>query len=72
MNRSYIAVIGTINDITTEEYTVKEINVLASSHYEAHKIAFFKCNLENNESVFFIKESKTGIVKYDHKKGFAA
>jgi hypothetical protein len=69
MNK-YIAVLGLVDEITTEEITLKEISVTAKDHYEAHKVALFKCNLGNKETVFKIKEASTSLVKFDHKTGF--
>jgi hypothetical protein len=69
MNK-YIAVLGMVDETTTEEITLKEISVTAKDQYEAHKAAFWKCNLANNETVFKIKEASTNLVKFDHKTGF--
>lgn len=69
MNK-YIAVLGMINEVTTEEVVIKEIAVTAKNFYEAHKIALFKCNLANNETVFKIKDVTDNSIKFDHKKGF--
>jgi hypothetical protein len=69
MNK-YIAVLGMVDEVTTEEITLKEIGVNAKDQYEAHKTALFKCNLSNQETVFKIKEASTGIVRFDHKTGF--
>jgi len=69
MNK-YIAVLGLVDEITTEEIPLKEISVTAKDHYEAHKTALFKCNLGNKETVFKIKEATTSLVKFDHKTGF--
>ena len=69
MNK-YIAVLGAIDEVTTEEITLKEISVTAKDHYEAHKTALYKCNLGNKETVFKIKEAATNLVKFDHKTGF--
>ena len=71
MNKSYVAVLGMINETTTEKVVLKEIAVNAKDHYEAHKLALFKCNLSNNETVFAIKEAKTGISKFDLATGFS-
>jgi len=69
MNK-YIAVLGMVDEVTTEEITLKEIGVTAKDHYEAHKSALFKCNLDEKETVFKIKEASTNLVKFDHKTGF--
>ena len=58
MNKSYVAVLGMINEITTEKVVLKEIAVTAKDQYEAHKLALFKCNLATGETVFTIKEVK--------------
>jgi len=71
MNK-YIAVLGLVDEITTEEIPLKEISVTAKDHYEAHKTALFKCNLGNKETVFKIKEATTSLVKFDHKTGFTS
>ncbi len=70
MNRSFIAVIGIVNEVTTEEIALKEIAVSAKDKYEAHKIALFKCNLSENETVFKLIEANTRAVVFEHKKGF--
>ena len=70
MMKSYIAVLGRIDENTTEEVVLKEIAIAASDHYQAHKAAFYKCVLGNNETVFFIRDADTRRVKYDYKKGF--
>ena len=72
MNKSYVAVIGMINETTTEKVVLKDIAVSAKDHYEAHKIALFKCNVANNETVFVIKEANTGIVRFNLSTGFSA
>ena len=69
MNRSFIAVIGIVNEVTTEEIALKEIAVSAKDKYEAHKIALFKCNLSENETVFKLIEANTRAVVFEHKKG---
>jgi hypothetical protein len=71
MNKSYIAVLGMINEATTEKIVLKEIAVIAKDQYEAHKLALFKCNLSNNEIVFIIREAATKLVKFDHVSGFS-
>lgn len=68
--KSFIAVLGKVDENTTEEIVLKEIAITAIDHYQAHKAALFKCNLSENETVFQIKESNTRILKFDHKKGF--
>lgn len=68
--KSFIAVLGKTDENTTEEIVLKEIAVTATDHYQAHKVALFKCNLAEDETVFQIKESGTRLVKFDHKKGF--
>jgi len=72
MNK-YIAVLGMVDETTTEEITLKEIGVNAEDQYEAHKTALLKhCNLANNETVFKIREAATKLVKFDYKTGFIA
>ena len=70
MIKQFIAVLGKIDENTTEEIIIKEIGVNAKDYLEAHKTALFKCNLADNETVFQIRESSTRIVRFDHKKGF--
>jgi len=70
MNKSYVAVLGIVNEVTTEKVVLKEIAINAKDHYEAHKLALFKCNLANSETVFAIKEASTNIVKFDLNSGF--
>ena len=70
MIKQFIAVLGKIDENTTEEIILKEIGISAKDYLEAHKLALFKCNLSENETVFQIKESNTRIVRFDHKKGF--
>jgi hypothetical protein len=70
MSKSYIAVLGYVDENTTEEVTTKEFALPAKDHLEAHKAALFKCNLSQGETVFFIKEASTRLVKFDYKKGF--
>lgn len=70
MNKSYVAVLGIINETTTEKVVLKEIAINAKDYYEAHKLALFKCNLANNETVFVIKEANTNIVRFDFNTGF--
>ena len=70
MGKSYIAVLGRVDENTTEEVVIKEIAVIAKDHLEAHKLALFKCNFAEGETVFVIKEASTRLVKFDHKKGF--
>ena len=72
MTKQFIAVLGKVDENTTEEITLKEIAVNARDHLEAHKVALFKCNLAEGETVFQIKEAGTRIVRFDHKKGFIA
>lgn len=72
MNKSYIAVLGMVDEVTTEKIILKEIAVTAKDQYEAHKLALFKCNLSNNETVFVIKEAATKLVKFDYTTGFSA
>ena len=68
--KSYIAVLGKIDENTTEEITLKEIAVAAKNSREAHKVALFKCNLPDGEIVFYIKEASTKLVKFNFKTGF--
>ena len=70
--KSYIAVLGKIDNNTTEEIVLREIAVTAADHFQAHKVALFKCNLSEEETVFLIKDSATKVIKFDHKKGFIA
>jgi hypothetical protein len=70
MSKTYIATIGTIDEITTEEIPLREIAVNAKDVYEAHKVALFKCNLIEKETVFNIKESTVKTVVFNHKTGF--
>lgn len=70
MIKQFIAVLGKIDENTTEEIILKEIGVNAKDYLEAHKLALFKCNLSENETVFQIKEPGTRLIKFDHKKGF--
>jgi|688.fasta_scaffold1916103_2 hypothetical protein len=72
MNKSFIAVIGTIDSNTTEEIVLREIAVSAKDKYEAHKVALYKCNFSGNESVFKLTEAATRVVVFEHKKGFIA
>jgi hypothetical protein len=68
--KSYIAVLGRIDENTTEEVVLKEIAITAADHFQAHKAAFYKCIVSNGETVFFVREADTRKVKYDYKKGF--
>lgn len=70
MMKSYIAVLGKIDENTTEEITLKEIAVTAKNHLEAHKVALFKCNFSEGETVFTIKEATSKQVKFNYKTGF--
>jgi len=70
MTKQFIAVLGKIDENTTEEITVKEIAVNAKDYLEAHKLALFKCNLAEGEIVFQLREAVSRIVRFDHKKGF--
>lgn len=70
MTKPFIAVLGKVDENTTEEITIKEIAVNAKDYLEAHKLAFYKCNLSEGETVFQIREADTRKVKFDHKKGF--
>lgn len=70
MTKPFIAVLGKIDENTTEEIPLKEIAVNAKDHFEAHKVALFKCNLQEGETVFSIKDATSRLVKFDHKKGF--
>lgn len=72
MSKTYIATIGTIDEVTTEEIPLKEIAVSAKDIYEAHKVALFKCNFISKETVFNIKESTTKLVVFNHKSGFVS
>jgi hypothetical protein len=71
MTKQFIAVLGKIDENTTEKIPVKEIAVSARDHLEAHKLALFKCNLAEGETVFQIREASTRIIRFDHKKGFS-
>ena len=68
--KSYIAVLGKVDENTTEEIVTKEIAVTAKDHFQAHKAAFYKCNFAEGETVFFIREADSRIVKFDIKSGF--
>jgi hypothetical protein len=70
MSKTYIATIGTVDEVTTEEIPLKEIAVSAKDIYEAHKTALFKCNLSNKETVFKIKDGMSKIILFEHKTGF--
>ena len=70
MTKSFIAVLGKVDENTTEEITLKEIAVNAKDYLEAHKLAFYKCNIAEGEIVFQIREADTRIVKFDFKRGF--
>lgn len=72
MSKTYIAVIGIVDELTTEEIPLKEIAVNARDVYEAHKNALFKCNLGNNETVFKIKDGSSKAVVFEHRKGFVS
>jgi|APCry1669189534_1035231.scaffolds.fasta_scaffold73324_2 hypothetical protein len=70
MNKLYIAIIGIYDENTTEQIVLKETGVNAKDEYEAHKLAFLKCNLKENQIVLNILESTGRKVKFDFKKGF--
>ena len=70
MSKSFIAVLGKVDENTNEEIVIKEIAVTAKDHLEAHKVALFKCNLAEGETVFTIKDPSTRLVEFDHKSGF--
>lgn len=70
MSKTYIATIGIIDEITTEEIPLKEIAVTAKDKYEAHKQALLKCNYKDKETVFKLKESTTNLIVFQHKTGF--
>lgn len=70
MGKTYIAVLGRVDENTTEEVVIKEIAVNAKDCFEAHKVALYKCDLVAGETVFTIKEAASKIIKFDHKKGF--
>lgn len=70
MLNSYIAILGKVDENTTEEIVLKEIAVTAKNYLEAHKLALFKCNLREGETVFIIKEADSKAIKFNHKKGF--
>lgn len=68
--KSYIAVLGKVDENTTEEIVLKEIAVTAQDHLQAHKLALYKCNIRENEMVFSIREAGSRVIKFDFKKGF--
>ena len=70
MKKSFIAVIGMINEATTEELPLRDIAVTGKDQYEAHKAALLKCNLRAHETVFKITEAESKIVLFDYKTGF--
>lgn len=69
-NKAFIAVIGIYDAITTETTILKETAVQAKNHYEAHKLALLKCNLQENQDVLRIIDATTRITKFDFQKGF--
>ena len=71
MTKQFIAVLGKVDENTTEEIVIKEIAVSARDHLEAHKLALFKCNLAEGETVFQIREASSRVIRFDHKKGFS-
>lgn len=70
MSKTYIAIIGIIDEVTTEEIPLREIAISAKDCYEAHKQALFKCNILNKETIFKLKESNTKAFVFDYKTGF--
>lgn len=72
MNKPYIAIIGIYNENTTEQITLKETLVQAKDEKEAHKVAFYKCNVRENQTVLKVLEYNTRKVLFDHLKGFMA
>jgi len=70
VNKSYVAVIGIYDTNTTETIVLKETGIQAKDQYEAHKLALFKCDLQENQDVLRIIEASSRIVKFDFQKGF--
>ncbi len=70
MNKPYIAIIGTYDEYTTEQVVLKETMVQAKNELEAHKIAFYKCNIRENHIVLKILDYNNKRVLFDHFKGF--
>jgi len=72
MSNPFIAVIGIYDEFTTEQITIKETRVDAKDVYEAHKLALFKCNIKENQTVLKLFEYDTRKVLFDHLKGFTS
>lgn len=70
VNKSYIAVIGIHDTNTTETIVLKETSIQAKDQYEAHKLALFKCDLQENQDVLRIIETTSRSTKFDFQKGF--
>jgi hypothetical protein len=70
VNKSYIAVIGIYDANTTEIIVLKETGVQAKDQYEAHKLALFKCNLQEKQDVLRIIELTSRNIRFDFQKGF--
>jgi|APCry1669189440_1035222.scaffolds.fasta_scaffold01369_7 hypothetical protein len=70
MNKLYIAIIGIYDENTTEQIVLKETGVNAINVYEAHKQAFWKCNVKENQTVLRILEADTRKLQFDFQKGF--
>ena len=68
--KPYIAIIGIYDENTTEQIVLKETMVQARDEKEAHKFAFLKCNLKENQTVLKVLEYNTKKVLFDHLKGF--
>lgn len=67
---NYLAIIGIYNADTTEIIVLKEFGVKAKDQYEAHKLALFKCNLQEKQEVLRIIEASNRQIRFDFKKGF--
>ena len=67
---NFIAIIGLYDENTTEQIALKEISIQARDEYEAHKKAFYKCDLRGNQIVLRLFEAKDRKLKFDFQKGF--
>lgn len=72
MSKPFIAAIGTYDENTTEQITMKELRVEATNVYEAHKTALFKCDARENQIVLRLIEYGTQRILFDHLAGFIA
>jgi len=68
--KQYIAVIGIYNENTTEQITLKEINVTANDVYQAHKDTLYKCNWQENQIVLRLFSAADRTLMFDFQKGF--